>query len=214
MKEDPSDWLLIADGEEIPYKKLQLLAQNKKILVLDGAYQFVKKSGLKIDVLLGDLDTIDPVDLAKARQNTLVIEAPDQNKTDLQKGIEYLDSLHAKSICITAATGKRLQHTVFNLRILKKYHRENRPLIMISGIEVIRYFQDKEITITGKGGDSIGLLGFPEAIITTSGLKYDVVNYAMQFEKHSSICNALVKEQAQIKIQGGILVIHENSDLP
>lgn len=209
MKHNTNDWLLIADGERISKKKLQLLSQGKKVIVLDGAYQYTKSCGLKIDVLLGDFDTINPIDLAEARKNLHVVEASNQNKTDLEKAIEYLDTVNVDSIHIAAATGKRLQHTLYNLLILKKYHNDQRPLILVSEIEIIRYYQDAEIEISGYENDNIALLGFPEGIITTSGLKYDVKDFVMQFEKHNSICNVLVSNHAHIKIIGGVLVIHE-----
>lgn len=210
IKNLPQDWLLIADGEPLSSDKLKQLAHNKKIMVLDGAYEYIRDIGIAIDVLLGDFDSINPEDLAHARKVIKkVIDAPDQNKTDLEKGLEYIDNLHPNSIVICAAIGLRLQHTIYNLRLLKKYYRPERPLTLISAIEIIHYYQNTEITLSGKINDSIGLLGFPYAIVTTSGLKWDMRDQALAFEKSSSVLNVLMKEEATIKISGDALVIHE-----
>lgn len=205
-------WLVIADGSPLPSHQLKHLAKGRRILALDGAYSIAQEFGLETDVLLGDFDTIHPEDLLQAKgQGIHIIQAPDQNKTDLEKGLDYLHEQNPHSIIISCALGKRLQHSLFNLRLLKKFHQEERPIILVSEMENIRYVQDTEISIQGKINGSIGLLGFPEATITTQGLKYDVRNYALQFEKTSSICNALAETEAFVQIQGGVLLIQEES---
>lgn len=205
------DWLLIANGKALSSHRLKALAQDKLILVLDGAYQEAKKAGIPIDILLGDFDSISANDLSHARQNITVIDAPDQNKTDLEKGLDYIEQFNPNSIHICSALEGRLQHSIYNLRLLKKYHRMNRSLILLSEKEVIRYYQNTDIIISGKINDCVALLGFPEASITTSGLKYNVSQYLLEFEMNSSISNALAESRAEIKIKGAILVIHESS---
>lgn len=206
-----SEWLLIADGEPVATNTLFSLAKNKQVMVLDGAYDAIKKTNLSVNFLLGDFDSINSNDLLDLRKNTAIniVETPNQNKTDLEKGLEYIDHFNPHCIYIVAALGRRLQHTLYNLRLLKRYYQLTRPLILITDKEVARYYENIEIVITGQCNDSIGILGFPEAMITTQGLQYDVRDYALQFEHNNSICNALAKEQAEIKITGGVLVIHE-----
>lgn len=205
-------WLLIANGAPLSSDYLNKLARNKQVMVLDGAYEYAKQVELSIDVLLGDFDSINPDILAAIRKSSdpiKIIDAPDQNKTDLEKGLDYIDKQNPEIIYICAATGLRLQHTLYNLRILKKYHRADRPLILLSETELIRYYENTEINIAGQINECIALLGFPHASISTSGLKYDVTDYFMEFEKRNSICNALAQSQANIKIHGEALVIRE-----
>jgi thiamine pyrophosphokinase len=206
-----SHWLLIADGEPLSAAKLMGLAQHRRVLVLDGAYSYAKQIGLNIEVLLGDFDTIDPAILEQVRlTTTTVVHTPDQNKTDLEKGLAYLDEQAAQSVIICAAIGKRLQHTLYNLRLLKKCHRPQRSLVIYSETEMIRYLHDSEIRIIGKVGDSVGVLGFPVARVTSVGLKYEMKNYQMIFEQQSSVLNELAQTEANIRIKGDALVIYES----
>ena len=191
-------------------KKLKALSENKQVMVLDGAYLYAKQAGLKIAILLGDFDTITESDLAEARASDIeIVPAPDQNKTDLEKGLLYLDQLSASQIDIAAATGRRLQHELYNLRLLKKYHRNERSIIMHSETEVIRYYQDTEIKIAGNVKDSIGIFAFPQASVTTSGLKYELKETALHFEQRNSVVNELAQSCVIIKINGNVLIIHE-----
>lgn len=210
VKKSSGDWLLIAHGEPISSSKLIELAKHKSVMVLDGAYPYAKSNGLTIDILLGDFDSISSDDLKNIPKLIHVVPAPDQNKTDLEKGLDHLDQLHASSIYICAATGKRLQHTINNLLILKKYHRKHRSLILVTDNETVRYFHDTSISLSGQINEGIALLGFPYGRITTTGLKYDVTNHLLEFEKNNSISNALAKSEAHIRIEGNVLLIHEH----
>ena len=205
-------WLLIANSIPLSHNKLLTLAKNRRVLVLDGAYIHAKHITLTIDALSGDFDSISTEDLAHAKNiGITVVHTPDQNQTDLEKGIAYLDSLNAQSIIICAATDGRLQHTLFNLRLLKRCYRINRPLVLYTETEIIRYVQDTEIYIQGAIGNSLGILGFPYATITTHGLQYEVTDYLLDFANTSSVSNALACEQAFIKIKGDALIIHETN---
>ncbi len=204
------DWLLIANGQPLSCNKLAQLVVNRSVMVLDGAYEYVKDCDVPIDILLGDFDSIKPEVLMQAKSSTTqIIPAPDQNKTDLEKGILYLDELSARSITLCAATGRRLQHTLYNLRLLKKFHKPTRLLQLFTEDEWIRYIENEELQIHGKINDSLGILGFPQASITTSGLQYEVSDYLLLYELAASVSNVLAKEQASIVVRGGALVIQE-----
>ena len=208
--ENSNHWLLIANSTPLSTTKLLTLAQNKRVLVLDGAYSHTKNISLTIDALSGDFDSISADDLAQAKSTKItIIHTPDQNQTDLEKGIAYLDSLNAQSITICAATEGRLQHSLFNLFLLKRCYRNNRALTLYTEKEIIRYLHDSDIHLQGNVGDSIGILGFPLASITTNGLLYEVTDYLLDFARTSSVSNALACEQAFIKVKGDALLIHE-----
>lgn len=208
-----TQWLLVANGSGLSQHKLQQLAKGKHVLVLDGAYQVLYQASVMPDVLLGDFDSIHPDDLAYARSTSIqIIEAFDQSKSDLEKGIDYLDQQNASDICIVSGTGKRLQHTLHNLYVLKKYYQAQRPLTLVSETEVICYYHDKEIALTGEIKDSVGLFGFPYAVVSSVGLKYEMNNYILNFEKATSLSNELASKQVALKISGDLLLIHEKTN--
>lgn len=205
------DWLVIADGEPLLPQTLQRLAQRRQVMVLDGAYERATEAGLNIRVLLGDFDTIAPQVLEKARQSCNVIDAPDQNKTDLDKGLEFIDAHGPASIVIAAGAGRRLQHTLHNLSALKRYHKKERSLLLLTESEQISYHENTTLHLSGHIGDSLGILGFHEALVSTQGLQYELEEHALYFEGRSSVLNALAKEEVKIESEGGILLIFENT---
>lgn len=203
-----NSWLLIANGQPLPAKQLLELAVNRKIMVLDGAYDQVCQYNLSIDILLGDFDSVHLDHFNTSINDAKLIYTPDQQKTDLEKGLHYLlTDLNADEIFLCNALGGRLDHSLFNLRMLKKFYQIKCPIFLFTETETIAYFENTEVHIFGQKQDGFAILGFPDAVMTTRGLKYDVSDYVLDFEKQSGICNALAMDEATIKIMGHALII-------
>jgi thiamine pyrophosphokinase len=115
--------LIIANGESCSYDLLgQLLEWSPHIVVLDGALSRVEELKIKYDVILGDFDGLDIDALTELiPPNTKIIHTPDQEKTDLEKGIEYLIKNNFMAVNIVWATGRRSDHYMNNIGTLARY---------------------------------------------------------------------------------------------
>jgi thiamine pyrophosphokinase len=118
--------LIIANGEPCNPEILeQLLEWNPFIVVLDGALQKVLDLGIKFDVVLGDFDHVSEGQVrAMIPPDTEVVYAPDQNKTDLEKGLEFLVRKKHAAVNIVWATGKRSDHYMNNIATLARYQEQ------------------------------------------------------------------------------------------
>ncbi len=224
-----SSWLIVADGDPLPVEELKDRMQDRKVLVLDGAVNRFTSLPFYPDCLLGDFDSIeDPsywgVTAVFSGINELslsyrgnfgitIVPAKDQNYTDLEKGIAYCDKEGATSILIVQATGKRLDHTLGNLGLLKKYYRLNRDLIIETEKEQIIYLKNNEVHVEGGVGQYCAIMGYPEALMTTSGLAYNGDQYFLQQGVQESICNSIADFQSTISIQGEALIILPKSSV-
>lgn len=118
-KQEPA--LLVANGPECSDELLgQLLEWSPFVVVLDNAYERLIHKNIKVDVLLGDFDDGVPSE-EDVHFPTKIIHTPNQEKTDLEKGIEYLIAEGFPAVNIIWATGKRMDHTFANLCNLPKY---------------------------------------------------------------------------------------------
>lgn len=120
-KQEPA--LIIANGEECSAELLgQLLEWSPTVMVLDGALDRVLPLGIKIDIVLGDFDRVkNPEEKVAMQPAVKIVHTPDQNKTDLEKGIEYLIGEGYPAVNIIWATGLRADHTIANITNLVKY---------------------------------------------------------------------------------------------
>ncbi len=124
IRENQEPALIIANGEACSSDLLdQLLEWSPKIMVLDGAIERAINLGIKIDFLLGDFDhpDIDYDEIRKSQYPIEIVHTPDQEKTDLEKGIEYLIKANHKAVNIIWATGRRIDHTIANVTNIVKY---------------------------------------------------------------------------------------------
>ncbi|QJW89384.1 thiamine diphosphokinase [Spirosoma taeanense] len=129
-KQEPA--LLIANGEACqPELMGQLLEWSPVVVVLDSAIWRVLDLGIKVDVLLGDFDRALDLDTIRAQQYPLeVVHAPDQNKTDLEKGIEYLIEHGFPAVNIIWATGRRADHSLTNMTSIVRYKDQIRIVLL------------------------------------------------------------------------------------
>ncbi|OAZ05441.1 thiamine diphosphokinase [Flavobacterium succinicans] len=123
VRDDQEPALIIANGAACQPELLgQLLEWSPLVVVLDSAIERVISLDIKVDVLLGDFDRDFDPELYKTKQYPLeIVHTPDQNKTDLEKALDYLIERKIPSVNIVWATGKRADHTITNLTNIVRY---------------------------------------------------------------------------------------------
>lgn len=130
-KQEPA--LIIANGEACQSELLEdLLAWSPFVVVLDAAIHRVNGLNIKADVLLGDFDR-DEIEIAQIQEEQFPIEiihTPDQHKTDLQKGIEFLINRGFPAVNIIWATGRRMDHTFNNIASIVAYKEQIKIVII------------------------------------------------------------------------------------
>lgn len=137
VRDEQEPALLIANGESCQFELLgQLLEWSPVVVVLDSAIWRVLDFGIKIDVLLGDFDQAADgrdmdLDAVRARQYPLeVVHTPDQDKTDLEKGVEYLIERGFPAVNIIWATGRRADHSLTNMTNIVRYKDQIRIVML------------------------------------------------------------------------------------
>jgi thiamine pyrophosphokinase len=214
-KQEPA--LLIANGEACSFELLgQLLEWNPLVVVLDSAIWRVLDLGIKVDVLLGDFDEaaagrggID-LDAIRAQQYPLdIVHTPDQNKTDLDKGIEYLIERGFPAVNIVWATGRRADHTLTNMTNIVRYKNQIR-IVMIDD-------HSKIFPLVGRfekwyeAGTPVSLI--PVGTVTgytSTGLKYDLQDATLTLGHFTSSSNEAAQDGfVRIEAQTGDLLVME-----
>lgn len=123
VRDDQEPALIIANGASCQPELLgQLLEWSPLVVVLDSAIERVISLDIKIDVLLGDFDRDFNPETYKTKQYPLeIVHTPDQNKTDLEKALDYLIERKIPAVNIVWATGRRADHTITNLTNIVRY---------------------------------------------------------------------------------------------
>jgi thiamine pyrophosphokinase len=120
-KQEPA--LVVANGAACSEALLgELLEWSPYILALDGALPRLTALGIKVDEVLGDFDSMPLWEQETALQQPIrVVHAPNQDKTDLEKGLDFLLEEGHQAANIVWATGRRADHHFANLSNMVKY---------------------------------------------------------------------------------------------
>lgn len=208
-KQEPA--LLIANGEACSTELLgQLLEWSPTVVVLDSAIWRVFELGIKVDVLLGDFDRDLDLDAIRAQQYPLeIISAPDQNKTDLDKGIEFLIERGYPAVNIVWATGRRADHTLTNMTNIVRYKNQIRLVLLDDYSKIFPLVGQFEKWY--EAGTPISLIPVGTVTgFTSAGLKYNLQNATLKLGYFTSSSNQTVADGfVRIEAQSGDLLIME-----
>jgi thiamine pyrophosphokinase len=179
IRDNQEPALIIANGEACNSEILgELLEWSPYVLVLDGAIQRVLDLGIKIDVLLGDLDRFTHFEDINLQQPDIqIVYTPDQNKTDLEKAIEFLIEKGHKAVNIVWATGLRADHTITNITNLVRYKNQ---------IKAVMVDSHSKIFALNKSFEKWYAKGTPISLIpvgTASGIKTSGLLYNLDYEE-------------------------------
>ena len=134
---------------------------------------------------------------------------------DLELALRAAEESGCKNVIITAALGGRLDQTLSNIFLMNLPCLSEIELRIDEGDqEVILILQS--IEVTGKAGDTVSLLPLSPIVrgITTSGLKYPLIDESLVFFQSRGISNRMLSNSAKIQIQSGILLcIHTRSEV-
>lgn len=200
VRDEQEPALLIANGAACDSELLgQLLEWSPTVVVLDSAIWRVLDLNIKVDVLLGDFDraangrALD-LDAVRARQYPIeIVPAPDQDKTDLQKGIELLIDRGYPAVNIVWATGRRADHTITNLTTIVQYKDPIRIVIIDDHSKVFplrgtfRKWYAKDTPI------SLIPVGVVEGVVT-EGLSYNLHDEALTLGYRTSSSNSAAQD--------------------
>lgn len=213
VKDNQEPALIIANGESCSFSLLQeLLEWNPIVMVLDGAIERVLQLGIKVDILLGDFDRFSHPEHVLDQQPVEIIHTPDQNKTDLEKGIELLIERGHKAINIVWATGKRADHSFNNMTLICRY-KQQANLVMYDDYSKIFPLPPRFVKWY-KANTNISLMpvGTVENVCT-KGLKYNLTNQILVTGLNSSSSNITTEDNlVEITHDKGHLLLMECND--
>ena len=176
-----ADYTVILANGSFPRRKclLEMLHAAARIVCCDGAASALLRAGLEPDLVIGDLDSLDPA--LKKRFGKRLIHEAEQETNDLSKAFRACMARGWRSIVILGAGGRREDHLLGNISLL--------PLFAAAGADV-RMETDfgtflpvlKSASFRLPVGTKVSIFSFhPEMSVTASGLKYPLDKLRLPF---------------------------------
>jgi len=214
VRDEQEPALIIANGQSCSFELMgQLLEWSPVVMVLDGAIHRVLELGIKLDIVLGDFDKTENWDELLANQQPVqVVHTPDQNKTDLEKGLDFLIAKGHKAVNILWATGKRADHHINNLSTLAKY-KDQITIVMLDDFSRI-FNLPNQFTKWYPANQNISLIPLGSVFgLHTKGLVYNLQNEDLHLGIRTSSSNKTAADGLiEIKFEIGNLLLMECND--
>lgn len=177
----------------------------------DGGTRHILALGLRPDVVVGDLDSVDPVLVAELEAAGVPFErhpaAKDQ--TDLELAIERALADGAAEVLLVGALGGRLDQTLANLLILGQ-RKWPVPVRLAEGEELAEILHGGEqLEVRAAPGSTVSAIPLSPTVtgITYRGLEYPLEDATLTLGSTRGVSNVVAILPATIAIATGTLLV-------
>ena len=208
---------IFANGEIPDLERLRNLIQpGDRLIAADGGYHHLARLGLNPERVIGDLDSLLPVEIEQLSQMGVPLDRfpVEKDETDLELAIDWAISADFHELRIAGALGGRLDQALGNLFLLTRPNLAGRDVRLEDGTEQVFLIRDWA-EISGRPGDTVSLLplGGPVEGVVTGGLKYPLGNEDFPLDGETlvpdrtrGISNVLLAERGEVRILRGVLI--------
>ncbi|MFA7560757.1 MAG: thiamine diphosphokinase [Candidatus Izemoplasmatales bacterium] len=128
---------IFAGPNNYDFKSLYFEESDEFLVGIDSGLYYLLDNNLKIDLAVGDFDSINPkyIPMIKQRADKVIELEKAKNMTDLAFALDYLyNNMDYDAIEVYGGISGRIDHFLANLNLISKYNftlRDNKHLIYI-----------------------------------------------------------------------------------
>ena len=182
----------------------------EQVIAADGGSRHASTLGLKIDLVVGDLDSIEHAlrETLQGQGTQFEHFKPEKDETDLELALLRAVEKGATEIAVIGIVGNRLDMVLANIHLLTldaliPIHaelwlgRQTAWLIRPSG-EEFKGAPGDTLSLIPVKGDAIG--------VTTTGLAYPLQGDTLYFGSSRGVSNVMEQEGCRVDLETGILL--------
>lgn len=191
------------------FEVIREVLENSEIsIAADSGWDLAAGMGVRPDYYIGDMDSIhDHAGLSVLPEDRIMKHPVDKDWTDTELAIKFLEDNNYRDIVLIGGGGGRIDHL---LALIALFNRKNKPAEWFTSTEHIIYAErDCELECIIGQTVSIFSCGIQESVVSTKGLKWELIEYRtspVQF----SISNTALKNCITCKIHSGSVLIMFN----
>ena len=186
---------------------------NAFIIGADRGALYLAESDYKIDIAVGDFDSVTGSEMEKICKNTGELDrlVPEKDETDLEHALKRAFSLPG-TIHILGATGTRLDQTFSAINLLKLCHDNHREAYIYDRNNRIRLIEGHAVIRKGRYR-YVSLIPYGDIMVNVSlkGFKYSGEHITLDRKSSLGISNEIAGEEAEIECRG-YLYVFESED--
>ncbi len=174
------------------------------IIGADSGYLNATDVNVTPDIFIGDFDSVSEEEI---NSENIIRLHPVKDKTDTQEAVDVAVSHGATHITILGALGKRIDHTIANIHLLK-YARDLGVNAEIIDTDTYLTLVTDTLDVCKRAGYCISLLPLTDCTgVTASGVFYPLDNACLPVGNPYGISNEFVSDVAHIEVLSGELLV-------
>jgi thiamine pyrophosphokinase len=211
--------IVVAGGDAAP-EDAALLPGAGMVIAADSGADWVASHGALPDLVIGDMDSIDPALLERLTAQGAAVEAhpAEKDASDAELAVARAVAAGADEIVILGGLrGERLDHELANLLLLADVRWEGIDLRIERAGTTVRCLKGgSRVELTGVTGDLVTLLplGVDAEGIRTEGLRYALDDETLAAGRSRGLSNEVVEAPASVSLKGGTLLVIETRKEP
>jgi len=189
------------------------LPEAADVIAADSGLAVANALGVHVDLLVGDLDSVEPsaVEIAEASGTTVARHPAEKDATDLELALDAAVERGARGVVMVDGGGDRLDHLLANLLLLASARYAGVDVTAFAGTAHVGVARggDPPLPIAGEPGSLVTLLavGGPARGIVTNGLRYPLRDEELAPGTSRGVSNELVEPVATIELASGVLLV-------
>jgi len=206
--------VVVADGDPAP-SDARIAEEAELLIAADGGAGWLEEIGRRPDILVGDLDSVDPAVVRRlAAAGTEVIRHPaekDASDSELALGVA-LERGADEVVMLGALGGGRLDHELANLLLLADPELPGRDLRIVRAGTTVRVLAGRASLELGCGPGSVVTLlpvGGNAQGVATRGLRYPLDGETLRVGRSRGLSNEVVEAPASVWLGAGTLLVIE-----
>lgn len=193
------------------------LPQADFVIAADSGYLTARRFGVKPDLLLGDLDSLDRSQLSAHELDEMqkIIVSPIKDDTDTQLAVDTAMERGAREIFIVGGLGGRLDHTLSTVFLLEYLAEKGVRAVMTDGQNRVRILRGGEsLTAEKSGFKYLSLVSLTDVCrgVSITGVYYPLTNAELTRKYSWAVSNEITASQAEISLGEGVMLVIESGD--
>lgn len=201
--------VVFAGGDPPQPQHAEPITRAEIVIAADSGLAHARALGVHVDLVIGDLDSVEPGDLDAAVADGAIVERHpiEKDATDLELALDAALARGATSVHVVGVGGGRLDHFFGNVLLLASPRYANARVDAHVGGAHVTVVHDR-VQLHGAAGGLCSLLplGGPAIGVRTDGLRFPLHRETLHPGTTRGVSNEFLAERATVDLDAGVLL--------
>ena len=202
--------IVLTGGDPVAPAIADRLASDAYVIAADSGLASAARLGLTVDLLVGDMDSVDPAAMAAAVDGGTQLEQHPaaKDRTDLAIALDAALARGVGEVTVVGGHGGRLDHLLGNALVLASDTYASLRMEAFMGAAHVTVVRDRA-ELEGVRGELVSLLPVhgPALGVATEGLLYPLHGEDLAAGSTRGVSNELTGPTATVTLDDGVLLV-------